>query len=608
MKHIGLTQRKSALLCIEKWIGRAALALSLVFNAVCVLIWMETIWRDSLPEMSIFLIEDTQYALCSAMLILLFSLMCLFAFGRVAPALAFNNGFFLLAGIVQNFMLEMRDEPFQFLDLMLIREAFGVVGNMTNGGLEITPYMIQGILFMVVLLPLLFWKRRVFTGKGRRRFVAFASAFLLLVGGMAFSISDYMGLREDAIVKRVEDDYAHRGFLIAFINRIPLPGAQAMEMPENYGPEAVLAVLGGHEGTGEEPEITPNILFVMSESYYDVTMDLKLSEDPLAYFRELQQAHWGGSYVTPVFGGDTVVAEYEVLTGYRVEDTNGLCFTSPGGVIQQGMNSLPSLLKTYGYFTQAIHPGSRAFYSRETSYRLLGFDSLLFRDNLDPVPKEEFTYPSDEYLFEQIIKAYESRPKDRPWFCHTVTYQNHGGYGFELSMNEVRVEEELDEVSMLNAHNYVNMLKLSDDALRDLIAYFDAQEEPTVIVIWGDHAPAIRQFGKKLPESPSALLKYYQTPLMIYSNYGLDTDILPENICSYRLGAYVLRLLGMDRDPFFNYLSSEDAYNIWVNGGLVERDGVWTADPQLNEQEAEKMRMLHYDRLYGKRYGEELAR
>ena len=585
-------------------IGKAMLPLVFLLNAACMLIWMEIVWRGEYAGAMIFLVEETVFAACGALFILLFSLVLLFAIGRTAPALAANNLFFLILGSVQYFKMEMRGEPFQFTDPAMAKEALGVVGNMTNGGIELTGFIAAAFLLMGVLIPLMMAGRRVCPGRRVRRILALAGSVLMTAACVTFMQSDYMGIEEGFNMTRQDDDYTRRGMITAFVNRIPMSSTQAIDEPEGYTQEAVEAVLAAHRGMGAQPEIRPDILFVMSESFYDVTQDLELSEDPLSGFRELQQQHWGGKFITPVYGGSTVVAEYEVLTGYRAVETDNLCFTAPGGVIRDGMSSIVPLLGSYGYYTQAIHPGSRSFYSRERAYGLMGFDSALFKKDLEPESTEPFPYPADDYLFDQIIKTYENRPKDKPWFCHVVTYQNHGGYGFKSNLNRVRVEEPgLDDVEMLNARNYVNMLKLSDDALCDLIAYFEKQENPVLIVVWGDHAPAIRQFGKKLSGVPAGMLRHYTTPILVYSNYGQDTSVLPENIPSYRLGAYVMRMLGMDRDPFFNYLSSDDVKSVWVYGDLVEKDGKWSADPQTNKEVSDTMLMLHYDRLYGENYG-----
>lgn len=583
----------------------ACIALALVLNALCVLIFMEAIGANSLSRAMIFVLERTKYAACGAALILSLSAVLLFLLGRMTAALALNNLFFLCLGVVEYFKMQLRGEPFQPTDLALAGEALGVAGNMIGGSVSATPLMLLGAALMIVGIPVLFAGIRVLRGKPLPRVISLVASAAALAACILFAAgSPLMALEPEVKVCIIDDDYRMRGFLVAFINRVQVSGTNAIAKPEDYTPEQVAAVLDAHASDGTGPQMKPNILFLMSESLYDPTQTLALSEDPLAYFRQLQAEHWGGSFLSSVYGGGTVASEYEPLTGYRIQDSGGLSFTAPGGVMQSGMLSVVSVLKSYGYYAQALHPGGKNFYSRSSAYGKLGFDSALFRADLDAVPKNVFRYPSDEYMFDQLIKTYENRPEDQPWFCHAVTYQNHGGYDFESDFSQVRVEESLPDKQLQSAQNYANMLKLSDDALRRLIAYFDAQDEPMVIVMWGDHAPAISQFGKTLPDGQVSQMRHiYATPLLIYSNFDLDTSCLPESISSYRLGAYVLRLLGMDCDPYFNYLSSEDAMNLTLFEGLIEQDGEWITDPQRYAGENDNLLLLHYDRLYGEKYG-----
>lgn len=576
----------------------------MMLNAFCVLIWMEMIGRGSMGSVMIFLMENTQFAACGTVIILCVSMILLFLIGRIAPALVLNNSFFLILGTINHFKTELRGEPFLPYDLKMISEALGVLGNIFGSDAGITAPIAWGVGVMCVAVPLLFLGMRVMRGKGRRRIVCLLVSAAMLVGNVMFiNNSPYMAGDNELNYIQNERDYNQRGFLVAFINRMVDFGT--FPKPESYSRERVEQALEGYEPVLGEPEVKPDILFLMSESLFDLFGMLDLSEDPLAYFKQLQEQYWGGCYLTPLYGGGTVGAEYETLTGYRIQDTDGLSYMAPGSAMQDGMISMVSLLQSYGYYAQAIHPGERNYYSRTAAYKMLGFDSALFREDMDPVPQNDFPYPSDAYMFEQIIKAYENRPKDQPWFCHAITFQNHGGYEFESSLSQIRVNnDELDSANMLNVSNYVNLLKLSDDDLHELIAYFDAQENPVIIVMWGDHAPTLSWFGLPMPDSlKERMVSCYATPLLIYSNYDLDTSCLPQNISSYRLGACVLRMLGMDGDPYFNYLSADGTVNLTLFGGLIERDGEWSENAALYGQTEEELRVLHYDRLHGEQYG-----
>ena len=170
----------------------------------------------------------------------------------------------------------------------------------------------------------------------------------------------------------------------------------------------------------------------------------------------------------------------------------------------------------------------------------------------------------------------------------------------------MEVLSEVNEENGQSVHNYVNMIKISDHALQRLIEYFNAQERPIVIVMWGDHAPDVRQFGLEVPNDPMEGIRYYTTPLLIYNNFGLKISDMPQNISAYRLGACVLNALGLERDTYFNYLSSDNVENLTFCAGLLERDGQFFYDGERYNEVAETIKMLHYDRLFGERYGEEL--
>ena len=457
--------------------------------------------------------------------------------------------------------------------------------------------MAFGVAVTAVCVPLLFAGIRVLRGRPVRR-LALAAALAAAAAAYGCALTHMEGKP----VLLAQDDYTNRGFMIAFLDGDDdLPG---MTEPEGYSEAAVQALLSPYEGGGEEPEVKPNILYIMSESLYDLTPYLPLSEDPMAYFRQLQAQHRGGRFLTKVIGGGTAKVEYEVLTGYRIEDTNGVAYNTSGNVVRQGMDTVVSLLEGYGYATQAIHPNIGGFYFRRRIYSMMGFDSVLFSEELPKPPAEAFPFPSDSYLYEQIIRAYEARPQGQPWFCFAVTYQNHGGYSFESGMNDVQVLAELEGKAALNARNYVNMVKLSDEALRELIAYFDAQQEPTVIVIWGDHAPTVSQFALDMPSDAAGRMPYYTTPYLVYSNYGLDASAMPDAVTADRLSPCVMRMLGFDRDAYYNYLASEDAASLTGFDGLIAQDGQFVSAPELYKEEAQRRLMIHYGRLQGRQDGE----
>ena len=589
------------------WVRGVCIGACVMLDALLALIFMEAVSRNSYDEAMIWLIDYTPYVLMDMGLAALVLAALVFLFGRAAPALALGNGCLLLFAVINRVKLDLRGEVFQYQDLGQAREGLTAAMRFGLGSLGFTRLMGFAAVLLIVLVPLLFAGMRVLRGKPRIRLACLVTALVLCAaaGASLQRVELPKGWAESA-----EDEYRQKGLIAGFMGRTPggVSWKTGMTEPEGYGREAVEQVLGPFRTKGEEPDRLPNILFVMSESLFDMTGDYQLSEDPLTYFKELQQRYWGGELLSPTYGGGTSMVEYEVLTGYSVSDTDGASFNTSSGLIVGGMASVVSVLEGYGYETMAIHPNTGKFYNRRSVYKLMGFDSALFSEELPAAPQGQTQFPSDEYLFEQIIAAYERRTPEKPWFCHVVTYQNHGGYDFTSDLSGIEVLDELGEREKLNVSNFVNLLRLSDEALRGLIAYFDEQPEPTVIVIWGDHAPAFSQFGAELPQDGALLPRYYTTPLLIYSNYGLELSAMPRQMRSYRLGALVLRALGLDADAYLNYVGSEDACDVMTFGNLVQKDGLLQEDGPLCASQKEILYLLHYDRIFGENYGEAMNR
>ena len=569
-------------------------------NVLCLLVWMEAICQNSYSMAIIWLLERTPFALLSGALLMLLAYALIFLLGRAAPAVCLLNLFMWLMATVNRFKLNLRGDPLQFSDLGVANEAFDVTRTMFKSGISFTEPMYTGFFLMVVLAPLAFYGIRVMRGKPLRRLACAAISCALCVPCL-----QSMAKTERGAIFIFQDDYCRRGFCIAFVDTLPCFDERRnnLQKPESYSRDAVMAALAPAAEKGVDPDVLPDILFVMSESLFDIADQFELTEEPMPYFKHLQQEFCGGEFMTPSYGGGTVNVEYEVLTGYRASDTSGYSFNVLGDTIRENMNSVVSLLKNRGYYAEAMHPNVGTFYDRQNAYKMMGFDRMHFSEDLDPVPQSVLYYPPDDYLFNQIIRAYENRPADRPWFCHTVTYQNHTSYIFDADFTAVGVNNTLAENHATSIHNYVNMLRLSDEALRDLIAYFQKQERPIVVVIWGDHAPAINQFGLSMPSGSEALMRYYTTPYLVWNNYGADFSMIPKKLSSYRLGASVLNALGLG-DTYFRYLSLPQTIDLTLFSGLTAQNGELIYDPALYEQEHMKLLLLHYDRLLGENYGE----
>ena len=115
-----------------------------------------------------------------------------------------------------------------------------------------------------------------------------------------------------------------------------------------------------------------------------------------------------------------------------------------------------------------------------------------------------------------------------------------------------------------------------DTFIGDLIKTIEESGEPTVMIIYGDHIPAldVKEENYKQPD-------LYTTRYVIWDNIGLPKE--DRNIHSYESGAILLEDAGLEHEGIiFDYQQSNDP----------DEDATY-----LSDQEA-----LAYDMLYGKHY------
>ncbi|MFV0350864.1 MAG: LTA synthase family protein [Oscillospiraceae bacterium] len=270
----------------------------------------------------------------------------------------------------------------------------------------------------------------------------------------------------------------------------------------------------------------PDIIFVQSESFFDPTVELSselFSKDPLPFFHQLQQQGASFSLATPAYGGDTVSAEFEVLTGLQRE-----FFAKEANIYDDGINrplaSLGWILRVQGYNTVALHPFQAAYYGRQQIFSLLGFNAFLGIDELMQKPgfmdrafEENDLYANDLELTLQIILQLEES-NDASSLVFAISMQNHIPYAGQHPGYEVEYLGEGNKREVQEFSNYLSGLHKTDEALRQLVEYLKTREKETILVFYGDHRPAL-EFFLQTDESE---YNRYQVPAVVWSNKGIQ--------------------------------------------------------------------------------------
>jgi len=289
----------------------------------------------------------------------------------------------------------------------------------------------------------------------------------------------------------------------------------------------------------------------------------------------------------PTFGAGTARSEYEALTG------NSMSFLPSGSVpyqlyIRDPEYGMADILKAQGYYTIAMHPNKAHNWNRASVYPSMGFDEFISLENWGDEHQELVReYVSDKATFEKLISVYEDKDPDEKLFTFCVTMQNHGGYTVSSRGSfDAEVKLNYDKKYPL-AETYLSLARESDSAFKELLEYFEKVDEPTMIVMFGDHWPKIEEdfLAQVLGANRMSLdlvdsQKYYTTPYVIWTNYPSET--VEEDFSSNYLGSYVMKLAGLEMPGYNQFLMDlKEQLPIIGVGAVCDKDGNWYATDDL---------------------------
>ena len=367
------------------------------------------------------------------------------------------------------------------------------------------------------------------------------------------------------------------------------------EKPEGYSEETVREDLSAY--TGETDTLTPggsrpDVIMVMSEAFSDLRVygDTETSQKVLPFWDSLSgNSVIKKTLITSAFGGNTANTEFGVLTGMTTQ-------FFPSGTypfkhyIRNEVTSIASLLKDNGYDTLAVHPFDLTGWNRINVMPLLGFEDFIGEDAFPDAVRYR-SYVSDQSAYEYIIGQYEKHIQekpDTPLFEYLISIQNHGGYSSFASL-PYSVSTD-GQMKYPQANQYYSLLRLSDDALKMLVTYFQKVDRPTVIIVYGDHQPNLTDgysdYLKTLTaqNDPMYLLNRYATQIMVWANYDISESDLAEISQSYLsanyVSTYLADILGLQRTSFQQFLldmheeipAIDESYIVGNDGTVYKSD------------------------------------
>lgn len=436
------------------------------------------------------------------------------------------------------------------LDTDLVYADFTVLGGLLRdprlvlGFVPVTPVaMVAGAAALLALMALFWFSRRWPRASWRFRLgcaVAGALAALAIWNYQAPDVVaplqwEVFGQASGADSVGVAGNVMLGRMTTRAVNRKADPLAERAFWNEPLVREARLQVDGVTAGAG----VRPDIVIIQSESLFEPSQ-LKGFADRsvLAHVSDSLPGSGGGLQV-PVFGGRTLQTEFEMLTGVPVAFYPGSMFAYYD-LVNHRIDALPHLLGDLGYRTVAMHPNDRGFWRRGVVMPEMGFDT--FQDIgsfLYPRDFSERQHVSDAALTRGILAVLDATTA--PTFITAVTMDNHGPWGDFAPHDDsvLHLPAASTGVARAQLADYVARAIDADKAYGFLLDALQRRARPTIVLIYGDHLPALPLVYSQLGFKDGKPPEQHLPPYRVWANFPVPTA--PGNMSSYLLQGWLLR-------------------------------------------------------------------
>ena len=514
-------------------------------------------------------------------------------------------------GFANYMKMSYRQEPIYPDDLKMITEI-GLLKDMTGTMLFIVILAAAG-----TVLGLFCWYMFRSLKKGRRFQLIRLTTLLVAIGLLGY-ISNFNN--PDNLLRKAYNktalwipysqkmNYYNTGFIGGFLYNLKV---EPMDEPEGYSKAKIKEITEKYQKLADEKnkaveEESPNIVFVMSESFSDPSRlnGVEVSGEPLADYYEVADQTYSGNMLSQNYGGGTANIEFEALTGFSMALFNAQ-LTTPYTMLVPKMDQLPSIvsaLNAQSYQTTAIHPYNTSMYKREDVYQTLGFDQFIsertmtYTDTIENNP-----YISDESAYKEVMTLLKE--EKAPQFIHLVTMQTHMPYNGKYDRLGYSAEIS-DGSGTLDLENYLQDISYSSAALKQFTEELKNLSRRTLVVFWGDHLPGIYSDTIQAKNDKQTL---HETQFLMFDSKGkLEKQTTQDAITSpFYFAANLMEQTNQTTNGFYQLLLSLEQELPAFERELYYQNGQWYKEAQFNRSQQEiydEYQLIQYDIVAGKQY------
>ncbi len=544
-----------------------------VFLPVILDIVIESLNRKSVFSAFSYMV-DKPFLFMFNVLIIMLTLSVAMYFKREIFVLTLMSVVWLLFGVINFVILHFRVTPFSAVDFTLISSAISVSGH------YLTAFNVMMIFFAIAILVIsliCLFKRTPCFQKNTTKKAYMLSTLVILTLAAGIVVMHKSSTSVQALAENytnISEAYENYGFVYCFANSIIDTG---IKKPEDYSEESMAQIKDSIKDTGtDEPEVKPDIVMIQLESFFDIcdVKGVSFSRDPLPNFHRLQKEYSNGQLTVPTVGAGTVNTEFEVLTGMSQHDFGVSEYPYKTVLKSKTSESICNDLAQIGYSSHAVHNNTATFYGRNKVFSNLGFDSFTSVEYMNNITLNPNGWAKDDVMVDEILKTLDDN-KNKSDFTFGITVQSHGKY------NDVKTDSK-DPVKVYNAPTgkeesyeyYVNEIDEVDQMIGKLVYALGKRENPTVLVLYGDHLPSLDLSNEDLEDG-----SLYETQYIIWNNYGLKEK--DQDLKAYELYPEVLDRIGIHTGVITQFHQQADR----------------SSDTYQTDLKA-----LEYDLLYGENY------
>lgn len=537
-------------------------------GALLLNITIELMYRKSLAAFWAYVSARPLAFLENVLLLTMMISLCMFTRRKWFFGVLIGAGWAAL-GVTNMLLLGYRVSPLSAIDFSILQLDWSFIGIYASVG-TIAGVIVAIILLIVGLVLLIFKSPRSPVHPVRS---------VIILGGLVLAVfllpelPLQSGFAGNIVYKDVINLTEQYGFVYTFSRSVVDRG---IDRPEDYSARRVQIV--ADEVLHAEEKICPerpNLIFVQLESFFDVNHleGVEFSENPVPFFSHLKETGPSGFFTAPSVGAGTANTEFEVLTQMDVHIFGTGEYPYVTVLQEETCESIAYNLKEIGYAAHAIHNNTATFYDRNLAYPNLGFDTFTSLEYMQDVEYTEIGWAKDQILLGCIDDALRSTAERDLVFA--ISVQGHGPAPEDGEDTKIKVVSGVEDEELHGElEYYATQLYEMDTFIRELTQALEALNEPAVLVLYGDHMPALGIENSMLDAGNT-----YTTEYAVWANYDLRTETEDRDLKAYQLAGRVFEMLDMN----IGTLTKFHQMNDW--SGAYETE----------------LLTLQYDMLYGDR-------